>query len=288
MPQLQKFFKGLSWGLLGLAVLLSSASASVIDRPFLRMGAVVIVWSASDFFEEDFEAPLVHDFVLLDNVTPGSEGADIIEGDGVPVNFPFIPTSNGEEAGWPFQITGQTFGGVYNNNPSFQLLDAADSYTAFDVNNNTDIDLLGANTRFGFFFVTSNTAFDIYAQANNLSATGDFTGLGYENITFNLLHFSPTSPTIGGLSQDPSVGGAGVVIGANGQNSTLDDLTATPTKVFDGGRRTARSRGSIAQQAVGFAPVYQLRGAPINGNNYDLSLGVGKLGAEVIYTIYAP
>ena len=119
MPQLQKFFKGLSWGLLGLAVLLSSASASVIDRPFLRMGAVVIVWSASDFFEEDFEAPLVHDFVLLDNVTPGSEGADIIEGDGVPVNFPFIPTSNGEEAGWPFQITGQTFGGAYNNNPSF-------------------------------------------------------------------------------------------------------------------------------------------------------------------------
>jgi len=65
-------------------------------------------------------------------------------------------------------------------------------------------------------------------------------------------------------------------------------LSSGPIKVFDGGRRTARLPGSIAQQAAGFASLYRLQGAPINGNNYDFSLGTGILSADVIYTIYAP
>ena len=61
-----------------LAFLLGQASASVIDRPFFRANALVIIFSGGDFVENDGEAPLVHDFVLLDNVASGTEGNDLI------------------------------------------------------------------------------------------------------------------------------------------------------------------------------------------------------------------
>ena len=268
--------------------LLLQADAAVIDRPFFRANAIVIVFSGGDFVESNGEAPLAHDFVLLDNVTPGAEGNDLIAQDGVPVNFPFDPISDGTTAGWPFQITGQTFGGVYENNPSFQVLDANDSYTAFGIDNSTDIDLLGTQVRFAFFFVASNTAFDIYAEASNLVTSGDFTGLGFENIGYQLFELSPASATIGQRSQLASVGGQGVVLGNNAAGFSLDDISAGKTKVFDGGRRTARIPGSIAQQSIGFASLYRLRGSPITAANYDFSLGTGILSADVTYTVFAP
>ncbi|WP_409433797.1 hypothetical protein ACJ3XI_04635 [Litorimonas sp. RW-G-Af-16] len=273
---------------IGLCAVVSLPTlAAVIDRPFFRAGPVVIVFSGSDFYENAWEAPIVNDFVLLEGVASGSAGNDIIAQDGVAVNFPFDPISNGDSGGWPFQVTGQPFGGAYNNDPSFQMLDANDSYTAFGVDDDTDIDLLGNQVRFAWFFVASNAAFDIYASASNLSASGDFMGLGYQNITYQFLEITPASPSIGQRAQSPSVGGGGVVLG-NSNGDTLNDLSSGPVKVFDGGRRTARLNGSIAQQAAGFASVYRLRGAPINGNNYDFSMGVGKLSADVTYTVYAP
>ena len=286
--RIKNTIKPMSISAAALTLCAISASASVTDRPFFRVGAVVIVWSADDFIEENWEAPIAHDFVLLDNVASGSAGNDIIDGDGVAVNFPFDPISDGSSGGWPFEITGQTFGGTYNNDPSFQMLDANDSYTAFGLDGDTDIDLLGNQARFAWFFVTSNAAFDVFAEASNLTSSGDFTGLGFENITYDFRHFTPASPSIGQRAQNPAIGGSGVVLGRNGQGSTLDDLASGPVKVFDGGRRTARVDGSIAEQAVGFASIYRLSGAPINGNNYDFSMGIGKLSADVVYTIYAP
>ena len=271
-----------------LPVLLLQAEASVIDRPFFRANALVIIFSGGDFIENNGAAPLAHDFVLLDGVSSGSAGNDLIAQDGVPVNFPFDPISDGTSGGWPFQITGQTSGGAYDNNPSFQMLDANDSYTAFGIDNGTDIDLLGTQVRFAWFFVASNTAFDIYAEASNLVTSGDFTGLGFDNIGYQLVERSPASSSIGQRSQLASVGGGGIVIGNNAFGFTLDDISGGQTKVYDGGRRTARIPGSIAQQATGFASVYRLRGSPITGNNYDFSMGTGILSADVTYTVFAP
>ena len=268
--------------------LLVQADAAVIDRPFFRANAVVIVFSGGDFVENDGEAPLVHDFVLLDNVASGTEGDDLIAQDGVPVNFPFDPISDGTTGGFPFQITGQTFGGAFTSNPSFQVLDSNDSYTAFGIDNSTDIDLQGTQIRFAFFFVASNTVFDIYAQASNLVRSGDFTALDFGNIGYQLIELAPASATIGQSAQLASVGGEGIVIGSNAFGFTLDDISAGQTKVYDGGRRTARVPGSIAQQATGFASVYRLRGSPITETNYDFSLGTGILSADVTYTIFAP
>lgn len=283
--------KRLCVGLTAIAGLMMTGqivSAAVADRPFFRANAVVIVFSGADFVESNGEAPVVHDFVLLDDVTSGEAGNDIIAGDGVTVNFPFDPISDGSTAGWPFEITGQTFGGEYTSNPSFQVLDANDSYTAFGLDNTTDVDLLGTNTRFAWFFVASNTAFDIYAQATNLETTGDFSGLDYRNIGYQLIEFAPASASIGQRAQRPSVGGEGIVIGRNTFGSTLNDIASTQVKVFDGGQRTARIPGTIAQQAAGFASVYRLRASPVTGSNYDFSQGIGKLSADVTYTIFAP
>jgi len=271
-----------------LAVVLGQARAATIDKPFFRANALVIIFSGGDFVENNGEAPLVHDFVLLDNVASGTAGNDLIAQDGVPVNFPFDPISDGTTAGWPFQITGQTFGGTYDNNPSFQVLDANDSYTAFGIDNSTDVDLLGTQVRFAWFFVASNTAFDIYAESSNLVTSGDFSALNLNNIGYQLLEFSPASASIGQNSQLASVGGSGIIVGNNATGFTLDDLSSGQTKVYDGGRRTARIPGSIAQQATGFASVYRLRGSPITGANYDFSLGTGILSADVTYTVFAP
>jgi len=78
------------------------------------------------------------------------------------------------------------------------------------------------------------------------------------------------------------------VLGQNGTLFTLNDLASGPTKVFDGGQRTARTDGSIMQQAVSFQSRYNLRGAGITGNNYDFSMGVGAVSAEITYTVYTP
>jgi len=275
-----------------IAVLIAavgSAYAATFDRPFFRAGPVVIVFSGGDFVENNGEAPLVHDFVLLENVASGTAGNDLIAVDGVTVNFPFDPISDGTTAGIPFDITDQTFGGAFGSNPSFQVLDANDSYTAFGLDDDTDLTLVDAQARFAFFFVASNAPFDIFAEAGNFSATGDFVGLGLENVQYNFFEITPTSATIGQAAQSPSVGGDGVTIGAaGGPFASLQDLASGPVKVFDGGRRTARIEGNIAGQAAGFASLYNLLGSPVAGDSYDLSQGIGTLTADVTYTVFAP
>ena len=89
------------------------------------------------------------------------------------------------------------------------------------------------------------------------------------------------------LHKIPEWGAQEWFLGQN-NNFTLDDISAGPTKVFDGGQRTARARGSIMDHAVSFQSRYNLLGSPITGNNYDLSLGTGTLSAEIVYTVYTP
>ncbi len=279
--------------ILGSALAVGSAHASVIDRPFFRADSIVIVFGASDFAEDGGVAPVVYDFYLL-NSASGNAGQDLIDADGVSINYNtgrYNPIQSGEGSGWEYQINDATFGGEFNSVGPHQTLDANDSYNAFGLDEATDIDLLGGGGRASRFFVASNAAFDIFGEASNLQTTGDFSSLDYTNIRYRLR----TQRTGGGgatrwgqRAQDPSIGGSGVVLGQNGTLFTLDDLTGGPQKVFDGGQRTASNPGSIMQQAVSFQSRYNLRGAGINGNNYDFSQGIGAISADVTYTIYTP
>lgn len=283
-------FRAGSGALVGAAFFAGdNAYAGTVDRPFFRANAVVIVIGASDSSENAGEAPVAVDFNLLDNVPTGTVANDIIGLDGYTTNFnggAFHPSSDGSGAGYEFEILNPTFGGVFTSAGPHQTLDANDAYTAFGLDDATDLDLVTGN-RVSRFLVASNAAFDIYAQASDLVATGDFAGLDYSNIRYQLrLNVTGGSGVWqwGGQAQSPATGGGGVV----GPVNDLNDMSAGPTKVFDGGRRTARAPGSLMQHAVGFQSRYRLQGAGGVINNYDLSMGVGELGATVTYTIYTP
>lgn len=281
----------------------SSAYASVIDRPFFKVLGVVVVWGADDF-NGDGTAPVASDFVLL-TTGSGNAGTDLIggtaadtfavvTGDLDPVN------GTGPSGGGTIDpITGQTSGGVFSDVNSDGLLDAGDSLSAFGIDADTDVDGSLVGKHKGSFYVASNAAFDIYASRSNVVATGDFAGttnalgvttgnLDDSNISFKLA-VSTTAPssmaTVGTKAQDPSTGGSGIVTAIN----SLDDMTSA-TKVFDGGRRTAASRGSIAEQSVRFDAEYELidPSAGAGDNGYDLSMGSGTLQADVTYTVYVP
>lgn len=269
------------------------AFASVIDKPYMRADSLVIIFGASDYLEEGGVAPIVYDFYLLNGVSSGQAGNDIIAADGRTINYNtqrYNPIQNGEESGWEYQINNATFGGDFISAAPHQTLDGNDAYTAFGLDETTDVDLLGRGARASRFYVASNVPFDIYAQSQSLQATGDFSPMTYDNIRYRLRYQvsgGGGANRWGQAAQDPGVGGAGVVLGQD-NSYTLDDISAGPTKVFDGGQRTARARGSIMQHAVSFQSRYNLRGSTITGNNYDLSMGTGTLSAEVVYTVYAP
>ena len=278
-------------GILGTALLSSGiAQAGTLDRPFFRASSIVVVIGATDSSENSGTAPVVADFNLLDNVASGNAATDLIVDDGYTMNFNtgrFNAISDGSAAGYEFEIIDPTFGGTFNSVGPHQLLDANDSYTAFGLDADTDIDLVRGN-RASRFLVASNTSFDIYAEASDLTATGDFSALDYSNIGYSLrLQTSGGGTTAwrwGQQAQSPAVGGGGII----GTVNDLSDMAAGPVKVFDGGRRTASARGTLLQQAVSFQSRYRLADAGGVINNYDFSMGTGELGATVTYTIYTP
>ena len=288
---LKKFlYRSLCGGAVGAVGLVGlNAVAATVDRPFFRANSVVIVIGANDFSENGGVAPVAVDFNVLDNVAPATAAPDIIAGDGVTVNFntgQYNASSNGSEAGYEFDIQNQTSGGVFTSAGPHQSLDANDSYTAFGLDDTTDLDLVNG-TRVSRFLVASNAAFDIYAQASDIVATGDFSAFDYSNIRYQL-RLSVTGGNgvwrWGQSAQSPANGGGGIVGGV----TRLSDLSAGPTKVFDGGRRTARARGTLLQQSVSFQSRYNLRGVGATVNNYDFSMGTGEIAATVTYTVYTP
>lgn len=276
----------------------STAYASVIDRPFFRVLGVVVVWGATDFDENTGTAPVVSDFVLLTPAS-GTAGADLIADDVYTVVTGTLDPISGTDASGDDgtatidPLTGETSGGTFADNGTAGVLDAADTLTAFGIDNTTDIASDMVSTHTSSFYVASNAAFDIFAESSNVVATGDFLtdGLDDENITFDM-SVDATGATDGSItwggatSQDPSTGGTGVVTTID----SLDDINAGPTKVFDGGQRTAAAVGTLAEQSVRFDMVYDLDAdtGTTGVQGYDLSMGVGTLQADVTYTVYVP
>jgi hypothetical protein len=282
-------YQGLCVGLIGIALAAGEiAEAGTVDRPFFRASSVVVVVGASDFSENGGTAPVAVDFNLLTSAS-GTAANDLIADDGYATNFntgAFHPIAGGAESGYEFDILNPTSGGAFISAGPHQLLDANDAYTEFGLDDTTDIDLANGN-RASRFLVASNTAFDIYAHASDLTATGDFSALDYSNIRYRLrLQVSGGSGVWrwGQRAQSPATGGSGIINSVN----DLNDMAGGPVKVFDGGRKTAQSRGTLLQHAVSFQSRYRLQGAGGLINNYDLSMGTGELAATVTYTVYTP
>jgi len=269
------------------------ADASVNDRPFFRNMATVVVFGASDFNDNDGAAPVVVDFLLLDEGVTGQAAPDLIALDGRTINFntgQFNPIFSEEAGGIEFQVNDAVFGGEFNTTGPNQILNATDSYNAFGLDDDTDIDLLDNGSRASRFFVASNAAFDIYAEADNLQTSGTFDALDFSNIRYRLR----VQTTGGGganrwgeRAQNTAVGGEGIILPQTAA-IRLDSISSGPTKVFDGGQKTAEEPGTLIQQAVSFQSRYNLLGADIDATNYDFSLGSGSIAADVTYTVYVP
>lgn len=278
--------------LTGLGVLTAAPASAAVDRPFFRALPLVVVIAATENETNGGVAPVAVDFNLLLPSSSGSAAPDLIGVDGFVFN-----ANSGFDAGHDMaggasrlDINDKTFGGNFGNpgGGDIDYLEATDSLSAFGLDETTDV-----NTRrmrnVSRFLVVSNTAFDIYAEASNLTKTGDFSALNYENIGFrSRLNRSGGSGSgrWGDAAQNPAIGGGGLDAGLN----DLSDLSAGPTKIFDGGRRTARIRGSLLEQAVSFNIRYALN-LSANGSdthNYDFSMGTGTIGADVTYTVYTP
>jgi len=90
----------ISFGILGLALtagLFSPALASIIDRPFFRANALVVVIGSTEDEANGGVAPVVVDFALLDESVSGSEAVDLIGLDGFVFN-----ANSGFDAGHDF------------------------------------------------------------------------------------------------------------------------------------------------------------------------------------------
>jgi len=278
-------------GLLLLALTCSVNSyGKVLDRPFFRAASIVIVMGASDFKENGGQALVATDFLLLDNVASGQAAPDIIGADGTTIYgmdydntyAGLVPLTDGTEiTSELLRIRNQTSGGAFTSTGRQFVLDTTDSFTAFGLDEITKVEMVWSKTN--GFFIASNVPFDIYAQVSNLTTTGDFSSMNYANIQYRLLSFSVASGANNWSSkaQNPAVGGSGV-------NSAINDLgdMIAPTIVFDGGRRTAASRGTIMEQIYAFNPRYYFTDGA--SNDYDFSMGIGSIGADVTYTVYTP
>lgn len=270
----------------------ATAYAAGVDRPFFRVQSLVIVIGATENEANGGVAPVAVDFNLLTPSSSGGAAPDIIGVDGYMFN-----SNSGFDAGHDFSggasrldLENETSGGNFGNpgGGDIDYLEASDSLSAFGLDGTTDLNVRQSR-HVSRFLVVSNAAFDMYAQASNLTRTGDFTALNYENIGFRaLINTSGGSGAgqWGSAAQNPAIGGGGIDTNIN----DLADLSTGPTKLFDGGRRTARNRGSLLEQAVSFNIRYALSGSAnaSNTNAYDFALGVGTIGADVTYTVYTP
>jgi len=281
-------------------LLSTTAFASVIDRPFFQSIGVVIVWGDTAFSEDPGFAPIVSDFVLLTPAS-GTAGADLIDTDVYAVATGTLDPISGagtavDRNGTIDPLTGETSGGNFTDNGTSGLLDASDTLAAFGIDAATDTTGGLAASHHTSFYVASNAVFDIFAQSTNVVATGDFLtdGVDDSNISFDLsitdsgtdnLQFSTSTLTFGANAQNPSTGGTGV----NPAINSLDDIS-TQSKVFDGGVRTAASLGTIVDQSVRFDSVYEFDAEPTTAGvqDYDFSMGIGTLQADVTYTIFVP
>ncbi len=283
---------GLLVAVIAAEALYSSSAFATPIGPFFKLQSTVIIIGATEGESKGGVTPVVLDFNLL---TPTS--SSLTSPDNISLDRYVLNANSGFNARYDF-LAGTTRLIVDNEtaredfgilgSSDIYYLEASDTLSAFSPDNAADINARDSHNA-SRFLVVSNARFDIYSQASNLTRTGDFAVLDYENISYRaLIKTSGGSGTgrWGDAAQNPAVGGGGI-------DDTIDDLsdmTVGPMQLFEGGRRTAKTTGSLLDQAVSFNIHYALSDVAdaSTARGHDFSIGTGTLGADVTYTIYTP
>lgn len=260
----------LSFALLGSIALTSSAS--VTDNPRWSIPPMVIVWTT----DAAGSAPLVSEFLV------GAPSIDLIAQDSVTVVTGSLTRTDQTDGtafgGIPFILEGVNGADFNTDTNSDGVLDADDSFAAFDLQANSDarVDAVETSTS---FYVASNSAFNINADVVSVN-TFALLFFVFLDMSVSLERDNPTEPEFGTAAQFPNSGGE--TAGFLGMPRTLLSIAA-PTLVFEGNQPTAASIGSILDQSVRFDQDYS-----VGFTGYDLSLGTFDFQAVVEYTVFVP
>jgi hypothetical protein len=248
-----------------------SANADVIDNVRFKVLPLAVVWSAPSV---GGTGPFLHDFVV-DFTAGAGGGTDLMAGDGFAVvtgGLIGVPALSATEGSIFFADDGSGSAvSTFTDTATLGFLNAADTYTSWTLDGDDDITLKDAQTH--SFYIASNAAFDINAGAVKNGAGS--LALGDVDYSLAVTVTGNDGLAFGSLAQDPSTGGTQPAV------ADLSVIGAGPTKVFDGGRRTAASAGKIAQHSVRFDATYNLDG-------YDLSDGTPDGDFTVTYTVVFP
>lgn len=280
MPSLNIFQKA-AWGRLcaaiaslGLCATLPSLG-SVIDRPFMKVEGIVVVWAA----DITSTSPIASDFIIED----GGTSTDLIASDVYTVltgTLDALDDTYPLNAGATLRIR-RIAGGPNQDTAANgdRVTDASDTFTAFRLRAATDVRTIRSEIE-SSFYVASNKAFNIDVTASAVGSPADL------NLIRLRMRLSQNG-TDGGLPY----GGASQYPHTINSNSggvrwlgyrRLSTMT-TGRNIFRGNRRTALSAGSIVEQSVRFDQTYRW-----NTGNIDLSDGVFDVEAIVEYVVYIP
>ena len=273
-------FKGRSIALVALAFGLGGLSASAQMRANQRfeVNGLVIVWAA----DANGNAPIVSDFVIdtgTGGTAAGSGDIDLINTDvHTLVTGSLVPVASGNNAA-PLRITNTSRGRLDLDRQPNGVLDAGDTFDAFELRGNSNLNTNSAEISTSFY-VASNTGFSIDVQARPIGNTtpGDFSRI---RLQLRLTESGNDGLAFGSSAQFPHT--ANTPEGGTRANNRRLSTLLNPLRIFQGNRRTARIAGSIAQQSVRFDSRYRY-----NSGSYDLSDGIIDAEAEVVYTVYVP
>lgn len=238
-----------------VAAAAAPANASIVDNPHFRVLGLVIVWG---------DGNIASDFIV--DTATGAGDADLIGGTAADTQTAVVTGSllapTGANEGALLSLTGQASGGAFTDNGTAGVLDANDTFTAFEVDGDTDVGFAGSYVT--EWFAASNTPFNVTAAVTGATPAE----LG--SIDYDLA-----------VAAAPGAGAASAVPAADIQVTDADTLAdADGTDVFTGSVRTADSAGDLLDQAWRFENTYTL--------DYDLSQGVIDIDPTVTFTVYVP
>lgn len=275
--------RALRAGALALGLLAGPASADFNDTTHFRVLGALVVWGADG--QTGGQAPIASDFVI--NTGTGTRAANSGDIDLIAANAFTVVTGSLDPVSDEFtDVNGMPV--VIQNplgRPNFttdtnndRVLTADDAFTSFRLRSNTDMNLRLSEVT-SSFYVASNAPFNIEAQATKLGATTDFS-FNRMRMWMTVTASGDDGLAFGSAAQFPH--SAGATGGMNASNRRLNTLI-TPQTVFRGNQRTARVRGTLAEQSVRFNIRYRYNDGP-----YDLSEGAYDASAEVVYTLFIP